>query len=283
MFSRYFLKSIQSALLLFQHEWTDDTATPCLAAPKIQPMLDAQSATDILLKRETVRQVLEARGVLEYWQRFPDNFYGDRGLYGDGSAYFRSCMRKLLKAATKTAELPAAVNNTDVPEFNPVRLKICDAIPSSYMPSHTPPRVNSLVAVHLTDDRRAELNLSDEFMNFEPLIARVARVVDDETFECSWLESQPVRGEVVPDGLPEGYNGRWQDWLPPDDEEPMTVLNLSDIYAANFKLYPGSRKMCGPLKTILRAALSIFKAELEDRRDAEEVEQMLHDMERLSL
>lgn len=246
-------------------------------------MLDAQSAAENLLKRETVRKVLEARGALGYWERFSDNFFGDRFRYGDGSAYFRSCIRKLKKAATKTPELPPAEHFV-VPDFTPVRLKICDAIPHSYMPSHTPPQVNSLVAVYLTDGRRAELNLSDEFMDFEPLIARVQRVVDDETFECSWMESQPVKGEVLPDGLPQGYNGRWQDWSPPDEHEPLTtVIKLSDMYAANFKLYPGSRKMCGPLKTILKAGLSVFKAQKDDDCDAEVIDAMVHELESMSL
>lgn len=251
--------------------------------PKTQPVLDAETATANLLKRDTVRKVLEARGVLGYWQNFCGNFYGNRNQYGDGSAYFRSCMRKLLKAATKTAELPAVNAHVDVvPDFKPVRLKICDAVPDSYMPSKAPPQAKSLVAVYFTDDRREELNLSGEFMDFEPLIARVQRVVDNETFECTWLESQPISGEIVPDGLPDGYNGRWQDWSPAEDEQiETTVIKLSDIYAANFKLYPGSRKMCGPLKTILKAGLRIFKTEKEGQ--AELIDAMLHEMHAMSM
>lgn len=251
----------------------------------MQPMFDAQSATENLLKRETVRNVLAARGALEYWSTFSDNFFGARHLFGDGSAFFRSCIRKLLKGATKTAELQVLNEAVEIePEFQPVRLKICDAIPSSYMPSKTPPQVKSLVAVYLTSDRRDELGLSDSFSSFEPLIARVVRVIDDESFECSWLESQPVKGEVLLDGLPDGYNGRWQEWFPPHEDDPSTtVIRMSDIYAANFKLFPGSHKMCGPLKATLKAALSAVKA-LGEARSYDEIDATItRELHRLSL
>lgn len=247
-------------------------------------MLDAKSAVANLLKRVTVRNVLEARGALGYWEKFGENFYGDRCLYGDGLAYFRSSMRKLLRAATKTAVLPAVDGCVIEHAFTPVRLKIANAVPPSYMPSKVPPIKKSLVAVYFTDERREELNLSEAFTEFEPLIACVERVIDSETFECSWLESQPCQGEVLPDGMPDGYNGRWRHWDPLNDDDPSTtVIQLSDIYAANFKLYPGSQKMCGPLKSILKSALSVFKVHKEDEHDTETIDEMVNQMNMLSM
>lgn len=255
---------------LFQHEWPNDTAAPVLAQAKIQPPLDARAAVGNLLKKDTVRKVLEERGVLDYWRDFPENFFGDRSVYGDGSTFFRSAVRKLRRAATRTPKPPPAPAGAGVVKpYDPVRQKIKNEIPSSYMPSSTPPQVKSLVAVYMTESRWNELGLNG-FDHFEPLIARVRRVIDSETFECQWLASQPVHGEAMENGLTDGYNGRWEPWEEEDGTVPLTILHSADIYAANFKLFPDSQKMCGSLKKILKRALNIFKGVAEEDDDMDE-------------
>lgn len=156
-------------MVAFQHEWTDLAAAPELAPVKMQPLTDAKAAVKSMLKRNTVRQVLEERGALAYWTQFVDNFFGDRYVYGDGSAYFRSVLRKLRRASTKTSK-PPVEPAVAVKPFEPVRQRIRDTIPSSYMPSSVPPQARSLVAVYLSENRVRELGL-DGFRHFEPLIA----------------------------------------------------------------------------------------------------------------
>lgn len=255
----------------FQHEFPDDVkAAPVLAPVRMQPMADAKAAVGNLLKRKTVSTVLAERGVLGYWSAFIDDFFGDRSTYLDGSAYFRSVLRKLRRAATKTPQPPPGQPGPAEKPYDPVRQRIKEEIPSSYMPSSVPSQEGSLLAVYLTGDRVNELDLHG-FKNFEPLIARVNRVLDSETFECSWLEAQPVKGHEMANGMTDGYNGRWQEWTLENGTIPLSVLKADDIYAANFKLMPATQKMCTSLKKILKRALSIFKGE-DDEEDSEDPE-----------
>lgn len=216
--------------------------------------------------------VLDQYGARDYWKNFPDNFFGNRHLFGDGSQYFRVTMRKLVNACTKTPPLPVQIlddigqRRRDKDAF--IKQKLSEAIPSSYMPSpYSQIKVGSLIAVHLTEERCGELGLVG-FKDFQPLLARVCQVLDAENMECVWLVSQPLKGPHCEDGLSDGYRGRWHDWES-DGEVFKTILKTDDCYARNFKLLPGSNRLCGPLAHVLKANLASFieyraERELED-------------------
>lgn len=150
-----------------------------------------------------VRQ-LEAHGHLEFWQKFVDNFLVEKKLYGDGSLFFRSSMRKLLKFATKTpgkVALPANFQSKTFKSDVHVRQKIRTAIPSSYMPNHFAPiSEGSLVAVFMPEERCNVLGL-EGFSDYESLVAKVLVVRDGDVYKCVWMESQPVRVPVLADGM----------------------------------------------------------------------------------
>lgn len=178
-------------------------------------------------------------------------------------------MRKLLLASAKrpVPPLPAELvaTDTDVPKLPFVRQKINEGIPNSYMPHpFAPVRAGSLVAVYLSEDRCNELDLAG-FHQFEPLLARVSKVLANGAFESNFLESQSVNGKTRANGLEVGYNGRWDTWQPFEDEDPpVVVLTANDIYASNFKLTSRS-KLSSLLQDELKRSLDIFKGAAENR------------------
>lgn len=105
-------------------------------------------------------------------------------------------MRKLVRASTTVppppppipADRPAPVKSRR--EF--VQQQVLESFPTSYMPNDAPIRVDSLVAVHLPTRRADELGL-EGFGDYEPLLAKVVRVLDDGRYECLFLESQSVQ------------------------------------------------------------------------------------------
>lgn len=245
----------------------------------MEPLMEAKKAVDHMFRKPNVVAVLQQYvGAEDYWRNLPDTFFGNRPLYGNGSEYFRSTMRTLLKSATTTPPLPVEILNEiglkprDHEAF--VRQKISEAIPSSYMPCpQSEIKVGSLVAVNLSHRRCEELGLHG-FDNFEPVLARVSAVLDPETFECRWLVSLPARGEGRnwENGMCDGYKGKWSDWILTDGEpaDP-SVLRKNDIYAWNFKFMPGSNKLCGPAAAVLKTCREIFvQTALE--QDAEDFE-----------
>lgn len=247
----------------FQHEgWSHDSPTPLLAATRTQPLLDANAAVANLLKRPALRRVLDAYGVTKYWEDFVTHFYAERSVFGDGSALFRSMMRKLIAGATQ-ATLPAvaAETSTTIEPDAYIRQKICEAYPTSFMPNYFKrPSEGSLVAVYLTKQRLSELELVG-FRDFEPLIAVVRRVIDSDTFEVSWMEAQPIKGPALDDGLQIGYNGRWTVWGADHvTAAPTHTIKMHDIYANDFKLFD-SKKMSGPLKRVLKKLLAHAKGD----------------------
>lgn len=128
-----------------------------------------------------------------------------------------------------------------------------------------PVKVDSLVAVYLTVDRCNELDL-DGFAEFEPLIAKVVKVLDNG-FECHFLESQSAQGNSQRNGLVDGYNGRWHTWQPFEDQDPPVVaLTAHDIYASNFKLTSRSR-LCLSLQDELKRSLAIFRSAANELAD----------------
>lgn len=253
---------------LFQHEgWNDASPVPRLVDVKPEVLDEICKQAAKVLKVETVRCVIEKYGADEYWRKFPNEFLEDRRSIGDGSAYYRTLMRKLAKAATKSVVPTVAAPQEQGPlKKSCVRQKMAQYIPSSYLPDpFAPPVKDSLVAVLLTEARCMEMGLRG-FAKYEPLIARVIRVVDSETFECIWLQSQPTKmkdGEV-PNGLTDGYTGKWSVWLQPDDEgeeaPPKSIVKSDDIYASNFKLSPDTQAMCSALQTVLKKLLVEFKS-----------------------
>lgn len=216
-----------------------------------------------VLKVDTVRCVMEKYGVANYWTNFAEKFEDDRRELGDGSVYFRTLMRKLLKAATRSVapETVEPVPETSQPKKACVQIALTKAIPASYMPNpFAAIKEGTLVAVHLTDARCAELGVTG-FANFQPLIARVDRVLDSETFDCVWLKSVKKK-DAGAHGTTDGYQGKWSVWsqLNNNDEEeiPKSVIKSSDIYAKHFQFMPDSQSMCGPLQAVLKKMLNIF-------------------------
>lgn len=136
-----------------------------------------------------------------------------------------------------------------------------------------PVKAGSLAAVYLPDVRCDSLGLGG-FKDYEPLIARVVKVLGNDTFECQWLVSQPFRGDHEVDGLADGYSGRWCPWKPFEDEDaPLTVLSADDFYATNFKLTPKS-KLSPNLQDVLKKSLDIFKGYADEHaaeREARDV------------
>lgn len=222
-----------------------------------------------MFRLKNVRDVLVNAGADKYWEEFMGTVLTDTEALGDGSRYFHTCMRKLIRASASLPKPPSLPVPDRVVEANrskpSVRQIINHGFPTSYMPHPSAPiKEGSLVAVYITEERCQELHL-DGFHSFEPLIAKTIRVVPPNSYECVWLESQPGN-EVVPDGLVDGYKGRWQLWLDDDGEPaPSVVLNFSDIYAANFKLVPGTNRIPVPLKHVLKEALEVFKKGLSDK------------------
>lgn len=247
----------------FQHEgWTHDSPTPLLAATRTQPLVDAKAAVKNLLKRPALRRVLDTFGVTEYWQNFVTGFYGERSYFGNGSALFRSMMRKLIAGATQ-ADVPAVAaepSNYLEPDAY-IRQKICEAYPTSFMPNYFKrPSVGSLVAVYLPKQRLLELELVG-FRDYEPLIAVVRKVIEPDSFEINWMESQSTKGPPVDGGLLIGYNGRWTEWASEDGSPaPTLTIKMHDIYANDFKLFE-SKKMSGPLKRVLKHLLAYAKGD----------------------
>lgn len=181
---------------------------------------------------------------------------------------FSSSMRKLKRASTCVPPPPPPVPvDRPVPaksrrEF--VQQQVQESFPTSYMPNDAPVRVDSLLAVHLSLRRCEELGLKG-FQKYEPLLAKVVRVVNDGHYECLFLESQPVRGQPHVDGLSEGYRGRWDLWRLDDGTVPSPVLlKEDDIYCSNFKLIPKSDILCNSLKLRLHKSLKAFKESFPD-------------------
>lgn len=137
--------------------------------------------------------------------------------------------------------------------------QVSESFPTSYMPNESPIRPESLLAVYLPITRCDELHLNG-FQDYEPLLAKVVRVLDDGHYECLFLESQPVRGQAHTDGLAEGYKGRWDIWrLDDGTAAPSVILQEDDIYCKNFKLLPKSDTLCNALKLRLHKSLRRFK------------------------
>lgn len=222
-----------------------------------------------------MRRVLDTFGVTEYWENFVGNFYAERSVFGDGSQLFRSMMRKLISGATQTAPPPVVVEPGAL-AFDPdahIRQKICESFPITFMPNlFVRPSAGSLVAVYMPKQRLCDLGLVG-FKDFEPLVAVVREVIENDSFECSWMVSQPVKGPALPDGLRIGYNGRWAVWLAENGEPAPTVtLKLQDIYANDFKLSESTKKMPGPLKRVLKKLLAHAKGDTFEGSDESEEE-----------
>lgn len=255
-------------MCMFQHEgWDDSSPTPLLVPAKPEVLKEIFSQARRVLTTDTVRWVVEKYGAGDYWRGFVDTFDEDRKKIGDGSEYYRTMMRKLSRAATKSA-IPTVeqVVEKGPPKKAYVRQQLVQAIASSYMPNpFAPICVGSLVAVYLTDARCAALDLKG-FAKFQPLIARVEQVLDADSFECIWLESQPARQKdgSVPNGMIDGYAGKWSVWYQEDEDGerqiPKSVLTSDDIYAKHFKFMPDSQVMCGPLQATLKKMLETFKS-----------------------
>lgn len=249
----------------FQHEdWSARTpAAPSIAAFKPEALADMEKSVQNMFRLKNVREVLENAGAEKYWEEFRATVLSDTEALGNGSRYFQTCIRKLTRASAvlpRPPSLPVADRVVEAHQSKPsVRQKINQFFPTSYMPHPSAPiKEGSLLAVYLTEERRNELNLVG-FHAFEPLIAKATRVLSPNSYECIWLESQRVN-ENVPDGLVDGYNGRWRPWVLEDGEPAApAVLKFDDIYAANFKLVPGSDRICFPLKSALKKALEVFK------------------------
>lgn len=241
---------------LFQHEdWSD--AVPSLVTP-VQDVVDKVTEQCAKLKRkENVWRVLEQSGADLFWDEFPASFLTDLNTLGDGSRFYRASVQKLKKSATSS---PIATVSAEPKEYPKpcIRQVVKSSIHSSYMPSAlVPVVVGSLVAVDLTEARCKELKLDKAFVSYIPLIAKVCRLIDSVTYECSWMESQKLGGESCPDGLAEGYAGSWRDWIMPNGEAaPTTILKASDVYACNFLLLPKTAQMCVPLRDFLKQALA---------------------------
>lgn len=227
-------------------------------------MLKMEKSVRSLLSLKNVWDVLVAAGADDYWNSFLETILDDMRRLGDGSAYFKTCMRKLRRASAVLEQPAPALPVADPVQkakTNPaVRQKLMESIPQSYMPHPTAPiRAGSLIAAYMSANRCKDLGLVG-FEKYEPIIGKILQVLGPDAYECMWLESQSVRGVATVDGLPDGYNGKWQPWTLPNGEQgPPAVVCMDDIYAANFKFTPGNDRMCNALKSKLKEMLEIFK------------------------
>lgn len=240
----------------FQDEdWSE--AVPSLVTV-VQDVVDHVKERSAKLKRkENVWRVLKQSGADLFWDDFPASFLADLNILGDGSRFFRAAMQKLKKAATSSPVFTPAQPKEQPKPY--IRQVIKSSVPSSYMPNALiPVTVGSLLAVHLTQARCKELVLDKAFTKYIPLIAKVRRLIDAVTYECSWMESQKLGGhEECPDGLTDGYAGSWRDWiLPTGEAAPTTILKASDVYACNFLLLPKTGQLCVPLRDFLKQGLA---------------------------
>lgn len=79
-----------NSISLLQHEgWTDESATPLIAATKPEALDKMSKAVAKMLKLPTIRGVLDRAGADEYWSQFMDTVLTDKEALGDGSRLFR--------------------------------------------------------------------------------------------------------------------------------------------------------------------------------------------------